>query len=92
MQLDGYDLQRPLNKDEVLFSMLSNPRELWSEGSQGFSENNGGEFGGGVKMGYNADVQRLEIFGEENGACAKFNTSLMTCMSDVGMDKSYNFV
>ena len=86
MQLDGYDLQRPPDKDEVLFSMLENPQELWYEGSQGFSENNGGEFGGGVKMGYNADMQRLEIFGEDTGACAKFNTSLMTCMSDVGMD------
>lgn len=87
MKLDGYELNQPLNKDEVLFSMLLNPQELWSEGSGGFAENNGGEFGGGVKMGYNADQQRLEIFGEDTGACAKFNTSLMTCMADVGMDK-----
>ena len=79
--------QIPQNKDEIIGSMLENPHELWSEGSAGFSENDGGEFGGGVKKGYNADMQRLEIFGEENGACAKFNTSLMTCMSDVGMDK-----
>ena len=74
------------NSIEIINSMLVNPRELWSEGSGGFSENNGGEFGGGVKMGYNPDMQRLEIFGEENGACAKFNTSLMTCMTDVGME------
>ncbi len=87
MALDGYDLVRPISKDDVLYSMLANPQELWSEGSGGFSENDGGEFGGGVKKGYNADMQRLEIFGEENGACAKFNTSLMTCMSDVGMEK-----
>ncbi len=87
MKLDGYEMQPSINKDDVLFSMLSNPQELWSEGSLGFSENNGGEFGGGVKMGYNADMQRLEIYGEDTGACAKFNTSLMTCMSDVGMDK-----
>jgi len=75
------------DKDDVLYSMLNAPQELWSEGSAGFAENNGGEFGGGVKMGYNADIQRLEIFGEDTGACAQFNTSLMTCMSDVGMDK-----
>ena len=87
MKLDGYDLQQPLDKDGVLFSMLQNPQELWYEGSQGFSENDGGEFGGGVTKGYNADMQRLEIFGEDTGACSKFNTSLKTCMSDVGIDK-----
>ena len=87
MKLDGYDLQQPLDKDRVLFSMLQNPQELWYEGSQGFSENDGGQFGGGVTKGYNADMQRLEIFGEDTGACSKFNTSLKTCMSDVGMDK-----
>lgn len=86
MNLDGYDMIRPISRDDVLFSMLMNPRELWAEGSGGFSENNGGQFGGGVKMGYNADMQRLEIFGEDTGACAKFNTSLKTCMSEVGMD------
>ena len=80
--------EEPQKKDEIVGSMLENPQELWSEGSEGFSENDGGEFGGGVKKGYNADMQRLEIFGEENGAWAKFNTSLMTCMSNVGMDKA----
>lgn len=87
MRLDGYDMPVSQSPDDVLYSMLMNPHYLWGEGSPGFAENDGGEFGGGVKKGYNADMQRLEIFGEDTGACAKFNTSLQTCMSDVGMEK-----
>jgi hypothetical protein len=87
LNLDGYDLQRSTDKDTVVHALLTNPQVLWGEGSAGFSENDGGEFGGGVTKGYNAEMQRLEIFGEDTGACAKFNTSLMTCMSDAGMEK-----
>ena len=82
------ELDGSYNREEIVVSMVTLSEKLWNEGSAEFSENNGGEFGGGVKMGYNADMQRLEIFGEENGACAKFNTSLMTCMTDEGMEKT----
>ena len=85
MILDGYDMIQPIGKDDVLFAMLMNPHELWAEGSAGFSENNGGEFGAALKKVYNSDAQRLEIYGEDTGDCVKFNTSLKTCMSDVGM-------
>ena len=87
MRLDGYEMNTSTNVDDILYTMLWNPQWLWGEGSNGFAENDGGEYGGGVKKGYNADMQRLEIFGESTGACAKFNTSLQTCMSDSGMSK-----
>ncbi len=87
LEIDDNQDNSQFSKDDVLFSSLMNPKELWSEGWQGFAENGGGEFGGGVMMSYNGDMQRLEIFGEDTGACAKFNTSIQTCMSDVGMDR-----
>ena len=76
----------PQNKDDVLYTMLWNPRELWGEGGYGFAENGGGEFGAALNKVYNADEQRLEIYGEDTGDCVKFNTSLKTCMTDVGME------
>ena len=49
--LDMGDAAGNINKDDELYSMLINQKELWYEGSGGFAENNGGEFGGGVTKG-----------------------------------------
>ncbi len=90
MGLDGYDLQRPnweepqmLQFDYVVASMLENEQTLWYEGSGGFAENQGGEFGGGAaEKRYNESEGRLELFSDNLDACVPFNTTLRDCGPD----------
>ena len=90
MGLDGYDLDRSMHDDSgwllfdyVVASMLENEQFLWYEGSGGFAENQGGEFGGGAaEKKYNEDKGRLELFSDNNDASVPFNTTLRDCGSD----------
>lgn len=90
MSLDGYDLGRSMNDDSglllfdyVVASMLENEQFLWYEGSGGFAENQGGEFGGGAaEKRYNENEGRLELFSDNNDASVPFNTTLRDCGPD----------
>ena len=90
MGLDGYELDRSgqddsgmLLFDYVVASILNNEQFLWYEGSGGFAENQGGEFGGGAaEKRYNENEGRLELISDNNDACVPFNTTLRDCGSD----------
>ena len=77
------NIQELQSKDDVLYSMLMRPQELWSEGSGGFAENQGGEFGGGAsEKRFNENEGRLEMFSDDIAACVPFNTTLRDCGPD----------
>lgn len=69
--------------DLVIASTLENAQTLWYEGSGGFAENQGGEFGGGAaKKQYNEKEGRLELISKADAACVPFNTTLRDCGPD----------
>lgn len=89
LNLDGYEMSLPQGKDDIMYSLLMMPQELWSEGSDGFSENQGGEFGGGAAQKYfNENENRLEMLSDDNPACVPFNTRLADCGPDARIQQA----